>query len=122
MKETSDTTPIETTSRIQNNKMEDVNVNHVDQPEVDADHQLGHLANQEDHETGRLAALKKYPWACSWCAYACWCIILVSFELQAAGSVLGIPEFRKDFGSKYNGNYVLPAEWQSAFNAAPVAS
>lgn len=90
--------------------------------ELDEQHQLGHLANQEDHELGVYASLRKHPWACTWCVYACWTIILVSFELQAAGSVLGIPEFRKDFGSFYKGNYVLPAKWQSAFNAAPVAS
>lgn len=103
-------------------KKEDSNVNHI---EVDLDQQqqrLGHLANQEDHETGVWESLKKYPWACAWCVYACWAIILVSFEQQAAGAVLGIPEFRKDFGSEFEGDYVLPTEWQSAFNAAPVAS
>jgi hypothetical protein len=29
--------------------------------------QLGHLANQEDHEVGKLASFRKYPWACAWC-------------------------------------------------------
>lgn len=97
----------------------DSNIDHV---EVDAEARLGHLANQEDHETGRLKSFKKYPWACAWCIYACWSIILVSFENQAAGAVLGIPEFRKDFGSPFKGDYVLDANWQSAFNAAPIAS
>ncbi|EXJ75325.1 uncharacterized protein A1O5_02021 [Cladophialophora psammophila CBS 110553] len=94
----------------------------IDHLEVTADEQLGHLANQEDHELGVWESLKRYPWSCAWCVYACWSIVLAAFELQAAGSVLGIPEFRKDFGSYFEGNYVLPAEWQSAFNAAPVAS
>lgn len=85
-------------------------------------HQLGHLANQEDHELGILPSLKKYPWACAWCVYACWSIVLVSFEAQASSAILGIPQFREDFGNAYEGDYVLPAEWQSAFNAAPVAS
>jgi MFS transporter, SP family, general alpha glucoside:H+ symporter len=98
---------------------ENLNVGHL---EVMPNEQLGHLANQEDHELGIWQSLKRYPWACAWCVYACWSIILAAFELQAAGSVLGIPEFRKDFGSFFEGNYVLPAEWQSAFNAAPVAS
>ncbi|OQU97498.1 hypothetical protein CLAIMM_03423 [Cladophialophora immunda] len=94
----------------------------VDHMEVTPDEQLGHLANQEDHELGVWLSLKRYPWSCAWCVYACWSIILAAFEVQAGGSVLGIPEFRKDFGSSFDGNYVLPADWQSAFNAAPVAS
>ena len=125
MEGTPNATPIEINYGSPNHKTGDVNTNHiddVDQLETGANQQLGHLANQEDHDLGRLAALKRYPWACAWCVYACWCIILVSFEMQASGSVLGIPEFRKDFGSEFDGNYVLPADWQSAFNAAPVAS
>lgn len=49
-------------------------------------------------------------------------LILNSFENQAGGSVLGIPQFREDFGYAYNGGYVLPVEWQSAFSGGPVAS
>ncbi|KAL6884703.1 maltose permease MAL31 [Trichoderma evansii] len=94
-------------------------MNHI---ELREEEQLGHLANQEDHNTGIFDSLKKYPRACAWCVYACWTTTLVSFDNQAAGSVLGIPQFRKDFGSEYKGNYVLPTPWQSAFNAAPVAS
>ncbi|KIW77104.1 hypothetical protein Z517_09550 [Fonsecaea pedrosoi CBS 271.37] len=94
----------------------------IDHLEVMADEQLGHLANQEDHELGVWQSFKAYPGACMWCVYACWTIVLAAFEIQAAGSVLGIPQFRKDFGSYFEGNYVLPTEWQSAFNAAPVAS
>lgn len=89
--------------------------------------QLGHLANQEDHEVGKLASVKKYPWAVFWSVYAVWVVLLVSFENQAAGSVIGIPEFRKDFGHAYTAadgtvSYVIDAQWQSAFQGAPVAS
>lgn len=89
--------------------------------------QLGHLANQEDHEVGKLAAFRKYPWACAWSIYAVWCVLLVSFENQASGNVISIPEFRKDFGNAYtdaegNTAYVLDATWQAAFQGAPVAS
>lgn len=92
------------------------------QVEAAQDAQLGHLADQEDHETGIWNSFVKYPWASAWCIYACWCIILVSFDLQAAGSVIGIPQFRKDFGFKFGDDYVIPAEWQSAFSGAPVAT
>ncbi|CAI7597645.1 unnamed protein product [Penicillium manginii] len=85
-------------------------------------HQLGHIANQEDHALNKWQSLKKYPWTFAWCAYAVWCILLVSFENQASGNVTGIPEFRKDFGHYFDGSWVLEAKWQSAFAGAPVAS
>lgn len=84
--------------------------------------QLGHLANAEDHETSKWQAIRRNPWAFAWCMYAVWTVLLVSFENQASGNILGIPEFRKDFGSFYNGNWVLSAKWQSAFSGAPIAS
>lgn len=89
--------------------------------------QLGHLANQEDHEVGKLDAFRKYPWACAWSVYMVWVVLLVSFENQAAGNVIGIPQFRKDFGHEFTGadgttSYVIDAQWQSAFQGAPVAS
>lgn len=86
------------------------------------DQHLGHLANQEDHELGKWQSLKKYPWTFAWCVYAVWCVLLVSFENQASGNVTGIPEFRKDFGNFYDGDWVLDAKWQSAFSGGPVAS
>lgn len=89
--------------------------------------QLGHLANQEDHEIGKLASFRKYPWACAWSIYMVWLVLLVSFENQAAGNVIGIPQFRKDFGHEFKAadgtvSYVIDAQWQSAFQGAPVAS
>lgn len=94
----------------------------TDHQENAADEQLGHLANQEDHELSKIQAIKKHPWAFGWCLFAVWTILLVSFENQASGNILSIPQFRKDFGSYYNGDYVLSAKWQSAFSGAPIAS
>ncbi|GKT49678.1 maltose permease MAL61 [Colletotrichum spaethianum] len=65
-----------------------------------------HAATAEDHEETVLQAIKNQPWAFGWCG----------------GTVIGIPQFRKDFGSEFDGNYVLPAKWQSAYSGAPVAS
>lgn len=91
---------------------------HVD---LSNDQMAGHLADQEDHETGVMESFRKYPWACIWCIYALWSVILISFDSQAAAAVVGIPQFRKDFGYAYGDDYVLPAAWQSAFNGAPIA-
>ncbi|KAK7427645.1 hypothetical protein QQZ08_005920 [Neonectria magnoliae] len=94
----------------------------TEQVEATRDAQLAHLSDQEDHDTGIWKSFVKYPWACVWCVYACWCIILVSFDVQAAGSVVGVPQFRKDFGFEFENSFVIPAKWQSAFSGAPVAS
>ncbi|KAF2119603.1 hypothetical protein BDV96DRAFT_610547 [Lophiotrema nucula] len=88
---------------------------------------LGQLANVEDHDTGKLASLHRHPLACAWSIYAVWVVLLVSFENQAGGNVIGIPEFRKDFGHAYTAedgttSYVIDATWQSAFQGAPIAS
>lgn len=83
--------------------------------------QLAHITDQEDHETGIYQSLIRNPWASVWCIYGLWTVILLSFDVQAAGSVVGIPRFGQDFGYLFEGDYVLPAQWQSAFNGAPVA-
>jgi SP family general alpha glucoside:H+ symporter-like MFS transporter len=93
--------------------------NVVQEEKVEA---IGHLTNQEDHQEGIIEGIKKRPLAFLWCVYAIWVILLTSFDNQAAGTVLGIPAFRKDFGTPYQGDYVLPAKWQSAYSGAPVAS
>ena len=90
--------------------------------DVVVEERLAHLANEEDHKTGKWQAIKQNPRAFGWCLFAVWTTLLVSFENQASGNVLGIPQFRKDFGSYYAGNWVVDAKWQSAFSGAPVAS
>lgn len=84
--------------------------------------EIGHLANQEEHEETVRQALTRNPKRTLWCFYAIWVLIITSFDNQVGGVVIGIPEFRKDFGSAFEGNYVLPAKWQSAYSGGPVAS
>ena len=94
-------------------------VDHIDDT---TKQRLAHLANREDHEIGKWRAIRQNPRAFLWCLYAVWTVLCVSFENQASGTVMGIPEFRKDFGFYYNGDYVLSTQWQGAFSGAPVAS
>ncbi|KAF6802561.1 MFS hexose transporter [Colletotrichum sojae] len=84
--------------------------------------EIGHAATALDHEETPLQAIRNKPWAFVWCLYAIYVLVLTSFDNQAGGSILGIREFRKDFGSEFEGDYVLPAKWQSAYSGAPVAS
>lgn len=43
--------------------------------------------------------------------------LLWGYDAQIGGATLSVPSFRRDFGYTYNGQYVLPASWQSAFNS-----
>ncbi|OAL37866.1 hypothetical protein AYO20_02699 [Fonsecaea nubica] len=67
-------------------------------------------------------SMRKYIWAVIWCLYMLWCVLANNYAKTAGQSVLGIPQFRKDFGSAYHGNYVLSAKWQSAYYGAPQAA
>lgn len=62
---------------------------------VEVMEETGHLANQADHETTALQALKEHPWAVLWSVYAIWAIVNASFENQAGNIILGIPQFRQ---------------------------
>ncbi|KAL2860037.1 general substrate transporter [Aspergillus pseudodeflectus] len=86
------------------------------------EHHLAHLTNQEDHARSKWEAIKAHPWAFAWCIFGAWTILLVSFENQAGGIVVSIPQFRKDFGTAFGGDYVLDTTWQSAFQGGPGAS
>lgn len=78
--------------------------------------------NQESRINNRLQSIRANPWAFAWCLFAVWITLLATFDDQASYAILGIPQFRKDFGYYFDGNYVLAASWQSAFNGAPIAT
>lgn len=40
------------------------------------------------------------------------------FDGLAGGVVVSIAEFRKDYGTAYEGDYVVDADWQLGFQAA----
>lgn len=69
-----------------------------------------------------LQAIRAHPGAFMWCMYMVWIMLSSNYINTAGSSVLGIPRFRKDFGSPYGDDYVLPAAWQSAYFGAPSAA
>lgn len=60
-------------------------------------------ADVDERNLGILESVRQYPWACAWCIFSIWCMVLVGFDAQAAGAVVGIPEFRKDSGTLMKG-------------------
>lgn len=83
---------------------------------------VGHLGNEEEHQETAMEALRKYPWTIVWMCYGIYLILACAFDNSAAGSVVGLPRFRQDFGYAFAGDYVIPANWQSAWSGAPNAA
>jgi hypothetical protein len=83
---------------------------------------VGHLAQQEAHDETPWEAVKRGPFTTLWVLYGIGIIICCSFDNNAGGNVLGIPRFRQDYGNEFEGNYVLPAQWQSAYSGGPAAA
>lgn len=82
------------------------------------------------HLVGDGAQLSLMQACRSFCPALCWCllfslgVIMAGFDPQLIGTLVAIPSFQKDFGADIgDGTYVVPAQWQSAFNlGAPVGS
>ncbi|KAI0123713.1 maltose permease [Xylariales sp. AK1849] len=83
---------------------------------------LGVTSHHEDRVVTKWEAVKDNPKNIAWIGWAIFVLCLQGFDNQAGGIVVGIEEFRKDFGYEYAGNYVLPAGWQSAFSGGPNAT
>jgi MFS family permease len=52
----------------------------------------------------------------AWTFFWALCAIGWGFDAQVNGAMISVPSFRRDFGYVFEGEYVLPADWQSAFN------
>lgn len=63
---------------------------------------------------------KQNPHALGWCCYLLFTCIMYGYDAMAGGIVISINKFREDFGYLYNGQYVIPADWQLAFTAGPL--
>ncbi|KAH6712480.1 general substrate transporter, partial [Leptodontidium sp. MPI-SDFR-AT-0119] len=83
---------------------------------------VGYLVNQELHEETISQAFTRYPKRTFWVCYAIWVLVISGFDNTASSAVLGIPRFRRDYGSAFDSNYVLPAKWQAAFTGGPAAA
>jgi hypothetical protein len=97
-----------------NPSVESEDVNHIEAIERDAD--------QTEHEETFFQALRKYPKIDLWCCFGLWVLTLASYDSYAGGIAVGIPEFRKVFGTNFEGTWILPANWLSAFSGVPQAT
>ncbi|WWC69446.1 uncharacterized protein I206_103385 [Kwoniella pini CBS 10737] len=75
------------------------------------------IAAKEEKAVGTFEAIKIYRYAFLWCLFCGLGAILWGYDVQISGGLLSAPLFRHDFGYEYNGEDVIPARWQSAFNS-----
>jgi SP family general alpha glucoside:H+ symporter-like MFS transporter len=96
----------------------------MEKEQVDHEHidSIGVATQQEDRAVTKWEAVRTNRKAVAWTAWAIFVLCLQGFDNQAGGIVVGVKEFRKDFGYAFGGDYVLPAKWQSAFSGGPNAS
>ena len=61
-------------------------------------------------------AFKSYRPAIGWSFLFSLGVIMAGFDPQIISTLVAIPRFQRDFGNPFNGSYLIPAKWQSAFN------
>ncbi|KAF8137075.1 general substrate transporter [Boletus edulis] len=82
----------------------------------------GHLtflarAAATEHALTPLQAMRTHWRAFMWCLFMCIGALLWGYDAQVGGGLLSVPQFRMDFGYVSDGQPILPASWQSAFNS-----
>jgi hypothetical protein len=71
-----------------------------------------------EHGLTRKEAVKEHWKPIAWCLYMFFTCVMYGFDSLAGGVVVGIVEFRKDFGHPFAGDWVIDANWQLGFQAA----
>jgi len=79
---------------------------------VETVEEVGAVTDEEDHRETKWQAVKSNKKTLAWISIMILVMCLQGFDNQAGGIVIGIEQFRKDFGTPFDGNYVLPAKWQ----------
>ncbi|KAK6955469.1 hypothetical protein Daesc_003108 [Daldinia eschscholtzii] len=73
-------------------------------------------AVQREHGLTFWEAAKLYPTAVGWSAFVSIGVIMLAFDPQIIGNMFAMPQFQKDFGFELDGEYVIPAAWQTGLS------
>ena len=85
----------------------------------EADLDEAQSANAHEHSLTVRQALKYYPWAVFWSLGVSMSIIMEGYDTILIGSLYAYPSYAKAFGKPVDGNYQIPAKWQSAMGSGP---
>nr|OQO16196.1 hypothetical protein B0A51_13318 [Rachicladosporium sp. CCFEE 5018] len=71
------------------------------------------LATDREHEMPFLEAIRLYPTAIGWSIFFSLGVIMTAFDPQLLRNLYATPAFQRDFGYKFNDNYIISAAWQA---------
>lgn len=63
-----------------------------------------------------IESVKLYPKAVGWSAFVSMGVIMLAFDPQLLGNLYSTPQFQRDFGYKYRGEYIIDAAWQTGLS------
>lgn len=72
----------------------------------------GNVTVPDDHDEGQWHCIMNNKVCVAWLLYIILVLCIQGFDNQAGSIVVGIEQFRKDFGYYYESNYVLQTMWQ----------
>ncbi|KAF2180415.1 sugar transporter [Zopfia rhizophila CBS 207.26] len=73
-------------------------------------------AIETEHKLSFIDAVRLYPKAIGWSMYFSLGVIMLSFDPQLLGNLYAMPAFQKDFGYKFEGEYIISAAWQTGLS------
>ncbi|KAK1980068.1 maltose permease [Colletotrichum cereale] len=71
---------------------------------------------QQEHDLTAREVFKNHKAIVWWCFYWAMAAIGWGFDAQINGAMIAVGSFRRDFGYVLDGEAILPADWQAAFN------
>ncbi|ORY26981.1 alpha-glucoside:hydrogen symporter, partial [Naematelia encephala] len=77
-------------------------------------------AERAEHKLGVLAAMRVYKGAIFWSIVVSMCVVMEGYDQALVGNLVALPAFRLRYGKEANGNYQVPASWQTALLQAPI--
>lgn len=69
-----------------------------------------------EHSMTFTEACKAYPSAIFWSAFVSLGVIMLAFDPQLLGNLYAMPQFQRDFGYLYEGDYIISAAWQTGLS------
>ncbi|KAF8861093.1 maltose permease [Acephala macrosclerotiorum] len=91
---------------------------HLPEPEINKspEHAAIVADTEEEHNLTFSQICKNHPMLIWWAFFYAMSAVGWGFDAQVNGAMISVASFRRDFGYIYQGEPVLPADWQTAFN------
>jgi MFS transporter, SP family, general alpha glucoside:H+ symporter len=74
------------------------------------------LGTEREKELSFLQTLYLYRTAAAWSIFFSLGVVMCAFDPQLLGNLYATPSFQRDFGYKYQGEYIISAPWQTGLS------